>query len=93
MAHDSYPTTYAVISGGSPGCGCRKIVRGKRYKRGKSVRRGVCVLGCRPEGGGPPLTLRLLAGDVALGGELFEGGVDALAADMAVKEGSYLIAG
>ncbi len=93
MAHDSYPTTYAGISGGSPGCGCRKIVRGKRGKRGKSVRRGVCVLGCRPEGGGPPLTLRLLAGDVALGGELFEGGVDALAADMAVKEGSYLIAG
>jgi hypothetical protein len=37
--------------------------------------------------------LRLSASDVALGGELFEGSVDALAADMAVKEGSYLIAG
>ena len=70
-----------------------KYVRGKRDKRGKSVRRGVFVPGCRPEGGGPPLTLRLLAGDSALSGELFEGDVDALAADMAVKEGSYLIAG
>jgi hypothetical protein len=33
MAHDSYPTTYAVISGGPPGCGCRKIVRGKRVSQ------------------------------------------------------------
>jgi hypothetical protein len=42
---------------------------------------------------GRPSPCDFWTGDVALGGELFEGGVDALAADMAVKEGFYLITG
>lgn len=62
--------------------------------RGNSFGGGFVIgFDCGPKGGRAPSPLRFLAGDGAQGGELLEGGVDALAANMALEEGSYLIAG